>query len=155
MRQVGRRCPRDFHTSLSSLAGATEHEWVSLGSKPLGCRLGRKPPRLVPWVQPPMRLPTSRGQLREAVQGQPPPALELIKPREASAFLPDESTQIYSCAEQSRNISGRDVCRLPRSQLDGAMLAACDGTLALGNQTWGLPSSPSSLGQDKKNLAQG
>ena len=30
-----------------------------------------------------MRLPASRGQLREAVQGQPPPALELIKPGEA------------------------------------------------------------------------
>lgn len=51
--------------------------------------------------------------------------------------------------------AGRDVYRLPGSRLDGAMVAACDGTLALGKQTWGLPSSPSSLGQDNKNLAQG
>lgn len=42
---------------------------------------------------------------------------------------------------------GREVYRLPRSQLDGAVVAACEGTLAGGNQTLGLPRSPSSLSQ--------
>lgn len=117
--------------------------WETEASWPHKLR-GKKTPQLLgPQFQPPMQLPASRGQLREAVQGQPPPPLELIKLRQArrkciSAWWKQTDLLLGGASRRIREEGHLSPSKKPA----GWCRSGCQSeTLAWGNQTQGSPTT--------------